>query len=239
MTLNTSVADAFLTPGSGSGITTRIIILRAYKQFFGLKYLNSLLWIRNSGWKKFGSGIRDKHPGSATLPSANTEKSLGTRYRVSTVQEKVPLLILCFVFGPVCNLQPNLVLYSRLWGFPSGPLAERGESVLRVPDDQRGGEAHRAHGPRRHQQQASGQSTRYPWHFHVDPDPRIPTSNKWIRILSTVTLNEIREGSGSGAHGPGRYQQQASGQSTPHLIYQQCWGSVTLWCGSGSSDPYL
>ncbi len=35
--------------------------------FFGLKYLNSLMRIRDPGWTQFGSGIRDKHPGSATL----------------------------------------------------------------------------------------------------------------------------------------------------------------------------
>jgi hypothetical protein len=43
---------------------------------FGLKYLNSLMRIRDPRWeKKFGSGMekfrygnRDKHPGSATLP---------------------------------------------------------------------------------------------------------------------------------------------------------------------------
>jgi hypothetical protein len=40
--------------------------------FFGLKYLNSLMRIRDPGWRQFGSGmeksqIRDKHPGSATL----------------------------------------------------------------------------------------------------------------------------------------------------------------------------
>jgi hypothetical protein len=40
--------------------------------FFGLKYLNSLMRIRDPGWEKIGSGmekirIRDKHPGSATL----------------------------------------------------------------------------------------------------------------------------------------------------------------------------
>ncbi len=29
------------------------------KQFFGLEYLNSLMWIRDPGWKKVGSGIRD------------------------------------------------------------------------------------------------------------------------------------------------------------------------------------
>jgi hypothetical protein len=33
----------------------------------GLKYLNSLMRIRDPGWKKVGSGIRAKHPGSATL----------------------------------------------------------------------------------------------------------------------------------------------------------------------------
>ncbi len=74
-------------PGSGSGIrirdpdpglTTRIIFPRAYKQFFGLKHLNSLMRMRmrirdpesfdpGSGIQKFRSGIRDKHPGSATL----------------------------------------------------------------------------------------------------------------------------------------------------------------------------
>jgi hypothetical protein len=35
--------------------------------FLGLKYLNSLMRIRDPGWKKFESGILDKHPGSATL----------------------------------------------------------------------------------------------------------------------------------------------------------------------------
>jgi hypothetical protein len=33
-----------------------------------LKYLNSLIRNRDPGWEKFGSGIRDKHPGFATLP---------------------------------------------------------------------------------------------------------------------------------------------------------------------------
>ncbi len=38
----------------------------------GLKYLNSLRRIRDGknsdpGWTKFGAGIWDKHPGSATL----------------------------------------------------------------------------------------------------------------------------------------------------------------------------
>jgi hypothetical protein len=43
--------------------------------FFGLKYFNSLMQIRDGdssdpGWKKVGSGTRDKHPGSATLIGA-------------------------------------------------------------------------------------------------------------------------------------------------------------------------
>jgi hypothetical protein len=45
--------------------------------FLGFKYLNSLMRIRDGKiqirdpeWKEFGSGIRDKHPGSATLTGA-------------------------------------------------------------------------------------------------------------------------------------------------------------------------
>jgi hypothetical protein len=34
---------------------------------FGLKCLISLMLIWDPGWKKFESGIRDKHPGSAAL----------------------------------------------------------------------------------------------------------------------------------------------------------------------------
>ncbi len=88
--VSSSVADpdprsgAFLNldPGSGmgkksgSGIRIRDEQPESYfrelrKHFFGLKYLNSLMRIRDPGWKKlrsgnggkFGSGIRDKHPG--------------------------------------------------------------------------------------------------------------------------------------------------------------------------------
>jgi hypothetical protein len=35
--------------------------------FWGLKYLNYLMRIRDPGWRKLESGIWDKHPGSATL----------------------------------------------------------------------------------------------------------------------------------------------------------------------------
>ncbi len=79
-------SDAFFTPGSGmgksqdqdpeSGVNNPDHIFpRTLKQFFGLKYLNSLMQIRDGknsdpGWKKIW--IRDKHPGSATLhPSQN------------------------------------------------------------------------------------------------------------------------------------------------------------------------
>ncbi len=84
ITLSHSVAEpdpgsgAFLTSGSGirdpwwvknqdPGWTTRIIFPRASKQFFVLKYLISLTWIRDPGWKKIR--IRDKHPESAALLS--------------------------------------------------------------------------------------------------------------------------------------------------------------------------
>ncbi len=54
------------------GWPTRIIFFRALETifllFWGLKYLNSLMRIRDPRWRQFGSGIRDKHPGSATLP---------------------------------------------------------------------------------------------------------------------------------------------------------------------------
>ncbi len=73
LSLFCSVADP--DPGwvknQDPGWTTQIIFPR------GFKYLNSLSWIWDPGWKKIrlrdpgreevGSGIRDKHPGSATL----------------------------------------------------------------------------------------------------------------------------------------------------------------------------
>jgi hypothetical protein len=44
--------------GSGSGMNNPGHILpRAEKQFFGLKYLNSSMRIRDPEWKKIGSGI--------------------------------------------------------------------------------------------------------------------------------------------------------------------------------------
>jgi hypothetical protein len=80
--------------GKKSGSRSRIRIrdeqpgsyfLELRKHFFGLKYLNSLMriwdlgsgmekiWIQDPGWKKVGSRIRDKHPGSATLKISNNE----------------------------------------------------------------------------------------------------------------------------------------------------------------------
>jgi hypothetical protein len=59
---------------SGSGIRDEQLgsyFLELINHFFGflggLKYLNSLMQIQDPGWKKVGCGIRDKHPGSATL----------------------------------------------------------------------------------------------------------------------------------------------------------------------------
>ncbi len=49
------------------GWTTWIIFSRAWKQFFWVKMLKLYMRIRDPGMKKLGSGIRDKHPGSATL----------------------------------------------------------------------------------------------------------------------------------------------------------------------------
>jgi hypothetical protein len=59
-------------PGSESGIRIRDEQPRSYflelrNHFFGLKYLNSLMRIRDPGWKKFGSRIQDgkkSDPGS-------------------------------------------------------------------------------------------------------------------------------------------------------------------------------
>jgi hypothetical protein len=49
--------------GSGSGTRDPGLVKnkdpdpRAWKPFFGLKYVNSLMQIRDPGWKKFGSGM--------------------------------------------------------------------------------------------------------------------------------------------------------------------------------------
>jgi hypothetical protein len=47
---------------SGSGIRDEqpgSYFLELRNHFFGLKYLNSLMRIRDPGWRQFGSGIRD------------------------------------------------------------------------------------------------------------------------------------------------------------------------------------
>ncbi len=103
-----SVADpdpgssAFLTPGSGfrysgsgmgkkSGSGSRIrneqpYFLELGNHFSVLKYLNSLIWIRypDSGWEKFGSGIRDgkkSDPGSGkTFRIRNTTPGTDKNY---------------------------------------------------------------------------------------------------------------------------------------------------------------
>jgi hypothetical protein len=42
--------------GSVSGINNPDHISESLEKFYGLKYLNSLMRIRDPGWKKFGSG---------------------------------------------------------------------------------------------------------------------------------------------------------------------------------------
>jgi hypothetical protein len=61
-----------MDPGSEMGKKIRIRIRdkqpgsysESFKQFLGLKYLNTCIWIRDGKIR-----IRDKHPGSATLES--------------------------------------------------------------------------------------------------------------------------------------------------------------------------
>jgi hypothetical protein len=63
-------SGAFLTPGSGinkklgyeSGMNNTDHISKSLKTIFLLKYLNSLMRSRDSGWKKFGSGIIIPYP---------------------------------------------------------------------------------------------------------------------------------------------------------------------------------
>jgi hypothetical protein len=108
LNIPTSVEDpnlesgAFLTPWSGMGknrIRIRDEQPGSYfwdfrNPFFGLKYLNYLMQIRDPGsgmgkirvrdpgWKTFGSGIRDKHPWSATLiPSTVGKECCSCRVR--------------------------------------------------------------------------------------------------------------------------------------------------------------
>ncbi len=44
------------------------------------------VWIRDPEWKKFGSGIRDKHPGSATLVFSIIKEGSGS-VQITTVPE--------------------------------------------------------------------------------------------------------------------------------------------------------
>jgi hypothetical protein len=76
--------------GSGSGITTMIIFPRTWEQFVGLKYIISLMRIRDGKNSDPGSGmkkirIRDKHPGSATL--VKIEKKIQPRIGISTFSD--------------------------------------------------------------------------------------------------------------------------------------------------------
>ncbi len=56
-------------PGSGSGWTTQIIFPRAWKLFFWVKYLNSLMriWLEKIRSRMEKNRIQDVYPGSATM----------------------------------------------------------------------------------------------------------------------------------------------------------------------------
>jgi hypothetical protein len=51
--------------GSGSGLNNPDHISESLETIFWVKILN--FFDADPGWKKFGYGIRDKHPGFATL----------------------------------------------------------------------------------------------------------------------------------------------------------------------------
>jgi hypothetical protein len=68
--------------GSGSGMNNQDHNSESLETILlGLKYLNSLMRIREPEWKKFGSGIWDKHPGSATLGYKYFNKTAVLRIR--------------------------------------------------------------------------------------------------------------------------------------------------------------
>jgi hypothetical protein len=46
--------------GSGSGVNNPDHISESLETSYGLKYIISLMWIRDPGWKKFGSGITSR-----------------------------------------------------------------------------------------------------------------------------------------------------------------------------------
>jgi hypothetical protein len=63
--------------------------------------------IRDPGWKKVGSGIRDKHPGSATLHSGKSELFLLICINAS-------LHCFAFIFGSRVKKLPDPDLHQRI-----------------------------------------------------------------------------------------------------------------------------
>jgi hypothetical protein len=58
--------------GSGMYIPDKVVFQRVKKQFLRLKIKIRIWDPGGSGMEKFGFGIRDKHPGSATLRKSKT-----------------------------------------------------------------------------------------------------------------------------------------------------------------------
>jgi hypothetical protein len=70
--------------------------------------------IRDPGWKKVGSGVRDKHPGSATLDEALISKFV-------------------ILFGPVCSaIYIFILVFCLVRRTPSQRVQEVGGEVVEV-----------------------------------------------------------------------------------------------------------
>ncbi len=70
-------------------------IYESLENFFGVKILK--FFDSDPGWKKFGSGVRDKHPGSATLLGFTKEISTKTLYESSVKEIHIMKSIIVFL----------------------------------------------------------------------------------------------------------------------------------------------
>ncbi len=93
------------------------------------------MWIRGTGWKKIGSGIRDKHPGSATLLVAVVNICLLKKKTDCTI--RTVLYVLYFTYCTLrtilkaskmfCDFFPCLIRFRDLfcWFFISVSVCRR------------------------------------------------------------------------------------------------------------------
>jgi hypothetical protein len=103
---------------SGSGIRDEqpgSYFLELRNHFFGLKYLNSLIRIRDPGWRQFGSGIREG-------------KKVGSGINKPNPQHwKLTLLFSWFVISLVWLIVVGTVLY---WNLCYGSRFDRSPELL-------------------------------------------------------------------------------------------------------------